>query len=216
MLDAGDAACAMEVSSHALALERTAGVRFAVAVFTNLTQDHLDFHADMEDYFRAKRSLFVPACGSQAAPAVAVVNVDDPYGARLAAELGEAGEPPLLTFSPVGGRARPTSARSTPPSTPPGRGSAALGPGGEVEVRTPLPGHFNVENALAAIAACHVLGVPRRGRGRGPRPMRAASRGASSRSTTASRSRSWSTTPTPPTRWRTSLARRAHADRRDG
>ena len=58
MLEGGDAACAMEVSSHALALERTAGVRFAVAVFTNLTQDHLDFHADMEEYFLAKRSLF--------------------------------------------------------------------------------------------------------------------------------------------------------------
>src|SRR5436190_6765703 len=58
MLDSGDSACAMEVSSHALALERTTGVRFEVAVFTNLTQDHLDFHADMEDYFAAKRTLF--------------------------------------------------------------------------------------------------------------------------------------------------------------
>ena len=60
MLEAGDEACAMEVSSHALALQRTAGVRFAVAVFTNLTQDHLDFHAGMEEYFLAKRSLFSP------------------------------------------------------------------------------------------------------------------------------------------------------------
>ena len=58
MVDAGDRACAMEVSSHALALDRVDGVRFAVAAFTNLTQDHLDFHADMEDYFLAKRRLF--------------------------------------------------------------------------------------------------------------------------------------------------------------
>src|SRR5436190_9398933 len=82
MLDAGDTACAMEVSSHALAQGRTDGVRFAVAAFTNLTQDHLDFHSDMEDYFRAKRILFRPAGGSQLTPEVAVVNADDPYGAR--------------------------------------------------------------------------------------------------------------------------------------
>ncbi len=74
MLEGGDEACAMEVSSHALALERTAGVRFAVAVFTNLTQDHLDFHVDMEEYFLAKRSLFFLAgrrrarLGEKAAP----------------------------------------------------------------------------------------------------------------------------------------------------
>ena len=88
MLEAGDRACAMEVSSHALSLERTAGIRFAVAVFTNLTQDHLDFHGDMEAYFEAKRSLFVD---SRRPADAAVVNLDDPYGARLAAELRAAG-----------------------------------------------------------------------------------------------------------------------------
>ena len=67
MLDAGDRACAMEVSSHALRLGRADGIRFGVAVFTNLTQDHLDFHADMEDYFAAKRLLFVPETGGAAA-----------------------------------------------------------------------------------------------------------------------------------------------------
>src|SRR5436189_4170084 len=91
MLDAGDTACAMEVSSHALALDRTAGVRFAVAVFTNLTQDHLDFHVDMQGYFEAKRTLFLPepetgepgsGIGGRP-PEAAVVNVDDAYGARL-------------------------------------------------------------------------------------------------------------------------------------
>ena len=84
MLDAGDRACVMEVSSHALVLGRADAIRFDVAAFTNLTQDHLDFHADMEDYFAAKRLLFVPrAGGARAAPEAAAVNVDDPYGARL-------------------------------------------------------------------------------------------------------------------------------------
>src|SRR5580692_4968753 len=81
MLDAGDRACAMEVSSHALALHRVDGTRFAAALFTNLTQDHLDFHATMEDYFEAKRRLFAPP------PPLSVVNVDDPYGRRLAKEI---------------------------------------------------------------------------------------------------------------------------------
>src|SRR5918997_5791562 len=80
MLDAGDRACAMEVSSHALRLGRAQGIRFGVGVFTNLTQDHLDFHSDMEDYFAAKRMLFE----GEGRPPVAVVNADDPYGARLA------------------------------------------------------------------------------------------------------------------------------------
>jgi UDP-N-acetylmuramoyl-L-alanyl-D-glutamate--2,6-diaminopimelate ligase len=166
MLEGGDAACAMEVSSHALALERTAGVRFAVAVFTNLTQDHLDFHADMEEYFLAKRSLFSSAepDGSASGESwrrveTAVVNLDDPYGARLAAELRDAGDPPLLTFSPSGEegadfRAVDVSFDAT------GSRFRCLAPGGEVGVRMPLPGHFNVENALAAIGACHALGVP--------------------------------------------------------
>ena len=166
MLDRGDEACAMEVSSHALALERTAGVHFAVAVFTNLTQDHLDFHADMEEYFGAKRTLFsVPGAGTPGSgrtsqpPGTAVVNVDDAYGARLAGELTKAGRPPLLTFSPAGAdgadfRALDASFDAS------GSRFRCLGPGGEVEVRMSLPGHFNVENALAAIGACHVLGVP--------------------------------------------------------
>jgi UDP-N-acetylmuramoyl-L-alanyl-D-glutamate--2,6-diaminopimelate ligase len=154
MLEGGDAACAMEVSSHALALERTTGVRFAVAVFTNLTQDHLDFHADMEEYFLAKRGLYFSS-----PPETAVINLDDPYGARLAAELRDAGDPPLLTFSPSGEegadfRAVDVSFDAT------GSRFRCLAPGGEVGVRMPLPGHFNIENALAAISACQALGVP--------------------------------------------------------
>ncbi len=83
MLDAGDGACAMEVSSHALELGRATGIRFAAKVFTNLTQDHLDFHDTMEAYFAAKRRLFDE-------PGTALVNTDDPYGTRLAEELGDA------------------------------------------------------------------------------------------------------------------------------
>ena len=83
MLDGGDRACAMEVSSHALELGRAEAIEFAAAVFTNLTQDHLDFHASMEDYFLAKRRLFFAPDGAR--PALSVVNVGDPYGRRLAA-----------------------------------------------------------------------------------------------------------------------------------
>ncbi len=93
MLDGGDRACAMEVSSHAMVLHRADAIHFDVAVFTNLTQDHLDFHADMEDYFAAKRKLF------EAGPGTAIVNADDPYGRRLAAGFD------ALTFSAEGAEA---------------------------------------------------------------------------------------------------------------
>jgi UDP-N-acetylmuramoyl-L-alanyl-D-glutamate--2,6-diaminopimelate ligase len=154
MVDGGDAACAMEVSSHALALERSAGVRFAVAVFTNLTQDHLDFHTDMEEYFLAKRSLFTTSLVKAAA-----INIDDAYGARLAAELRDAGEPPVLTFSAGGADVADFRAAEVSFDAA-GSRFVCHGPDGEAEVRMPLPGHFNVENALAAIGACHALGVP--------------------------------------------------------
>ena len=87
MLDAGDRSCAMEASSHASQLHRLDRVRFAVLVFTNLSQDHLDFHGDMESYFEAKRRLFTAGRPS------AAINLGDEYGRRLAAELPEA-----LTF----------------------------------------------------------------------------------------------------------------------
>ena len=90
MLEAGDGACAMEVSSHALVLHRADSIDFAVKVFTNLSQDHLDFHADMEDYFAAKRLLFSGEGGVpmiELEGGISVVNLDDPYGQRLAEEL---------------------------------------------------------------------------------------------------------------------------------
>src|SRR4029079_9883467 len=98
MADAGDRACAMEVSSHALELERVAGVRFAAAGFTNLTQDHLDFHPDMEAYFSAKARLFREAPGA--------INVGDGYGRRLAGMAGGAGATDEGR-APGGGRTRP-------------------------------------------------------------------------------------------------------------
>ena len=149
MVDAGDRACAIEVSSHALTLNRTDGIRFAVAAFTNLTQDHLDFHADMEDYFQAKRRLFV-ACG----PRRAVINLDDAYGERLASELADA-----LTFSAAGDPRADLRARAVSFDAS-GSRFHCDGPDGEVEVETALPGAFNVENALCAITCCVALGVP--------------------------------------------------------
>jgi UDP-N-acetylmuramoyl-L-alanyl-D-glutamate--2,6-diaminopimelate ligase len=150
MLDAGDRACVMEVSSHALALRRTAGIRFDVAVFTNLTQDHLDFHTDMDDYFAAKRLLFDPADGD--APGASVINVDDPYGRRLAEAL-----PGATTFSAAGADADYRAADVSFDAS--GARFVCHAPDGEAEVSLPLPGHFNVENALAAIAAAAALGV---------------------------------------------------------
>lgn len=157
MVDAGDLACSMEVSSHALALERAVGLRFDVAAFTNLTQDHLDFHADMEDYFAAKRALFLPS-GDADPPAAALVNVDDPYGLRLADEIRAAGGPALTTFSPSGADAD-LRAEAVELDAAASR-FTCLGPEGRVRVELPLPGHFNVENALCALGAARSLGVP--------------------------------------------------------
>jgi UDP-N-acetylmuramoyl-L-alanyl-D-glutamate--2,6-diaminopimelate ligase len=142
MLDAGDRACAMEVSSHALSLHRAEAIRFEAALFTNLTQDHLDFHADMEDYFRAKRRLF------EAGPGTAIVNVDDEYGARLAGEFE------CITFSAEGCDASYSASDVSFDA-----GGAEFTIDGELRVRTGLPGHFNVANALGAFAAARALGV---------------------------------------------------------
>jgi UDP-N-acetylmuramoyl-L-alanyl-D-glutamate--2,6-diaminopimelate ligase len=144
MLDSGDRACAMEVSSHALELRRTAGIEWACRVFTNLTQDHLDFHKTMEDYFLAKRRLFVDG------DAPSVVNVDDPYGRRLA-ELIDA-----VTYSIEGD----AHFRASNVQFDAGGARFALDtPAGDGEARIGLPGLFNVSNALAALAATVQLGV---------------------------------------------------------
>ena len=148
MVDAGCGACAMEVSSHALALKRVDGTRFAAAVFTNLTRDHLDYHEDMDRYFAAKRRLFelLPA------DAPAVVNVDDRRGAILAAEL-----PRCLTY----GVDKPADV--TPdalPSSPLELAFVARTPAGPVRVQSKLAGRFNVYNLLAAVAPGVALDLP--------------------------------------------------------
>jgi UDP-N-acetylmuramoyl-L-alanyl-D-glutamate--2,6-diaminopimelate ligase len=157
MLDAGDRACAMEVSSHALALRRADFVRFRVAVFTNLTQDHLDFHPDMDDYFAAKRLLFLPERGER--PGVAVVNVDDEYGRRLAGDIRDSYGDDLVTFSAAGAAEASIRATGVEFSAEGSRFDVA-GALGDLVIEMPLPGHFNVENALAALAAAAALGAP--------------------------------------------------------
>jgi UDP-N-acetylmuramoyl-L-alanyl-D-glutamate--2,6-diaminopimelate ligase len=150
MLDGGDSACVMEVSSHALELHRTDAIPFAAAIFTNLTQDHLDFHASMEDYFQAKRRLFVPGAGAEP-PVASIVNVGDPYGRRLADELTGA-----ITFAVDAAadyRARGLGYGFD------GCSFELLTPEGARRVSLPLPGRFNVANALGAVAAARALGV---------------------------------------------------------
>ena len=144
MLDEGDEACTMEVSSHALELGRAAGIRFACRVFTNLTQDHLDFHETMEAYFAAKRRLFE-------SEGVSIVNADDEYGRRIAAEVE------AVTFAidrPADYRAREISFDLT------GSRFACDTPDGPLQLESPLPGLFNVQNVLAAVAAARALDVP--------------------------------------------------------
>ena len=142
------AACAMEVSSHALVMGRVDGVVFDVAVFLNLGRDHLDFHADVEDYFRAKASLFTPARAR-----LGLVNVDDEHGRRLLAEATI----PMRTFS-LTGREADWQAVDVELSAA-GSRFTVLGPDGiAVDAGVPLPGDFNVANALAAVAACAEVG----------------------------------------------------------
>jgi UDP-N-acetylmuramoyl-L-alanyl-D-glutamate--2,6-diaminopimelate ligase len=147
MLDGGDVACTMEVSSHALELHRADAIHFAAAIFTNLTQDHLDFHGTMEEYFQAKRSLF-----AEHRPENGVINVDDPYGARLAAEI-----PNPVTFGIQSGATYRASDLSTDLT---GSRFTVRGPDGVTELRSPLPGLFNVYNVLGALAAVRAVGVP--------------------------------------------------------
>jgi len=199
MVDVGDLSCAMEVSSHALALERTAGVDFDAVVFTNLTRDHLDFHPDIEDYFLTKRRLFVtdetageayretvgerhgdmsveaPGDGAGARPSrtrqshgVAVVNVADEYGRRLAAECRPLYGDDLWTYIVEGeGPVQRPAAADVVASA----GADAVArdldlradssaftlvvPRLDLEsrVRLRLPAPFNVTNALAAATA---------------------------------------------------------------
>jgi UDP-N-acetylmuramoyl-L-alanyl-D-glutamate--2,6-diaminopimelate ligase len=147
MLDAGDRSCALEATSHGSELGRLDGVRFSALAFTNLGQDHLDFHGTFERYFAAKRRLFVEGERPPAA-----VNVGDDYGRRLADELRALGHEPLLTFGAVGDAdVRPEQLELD------GNGTRLLA--GGIELRTKLRGRFNVENILAAVAVSRLLGI---------------------------------------------------------
>ena len=148
MAERGVTAAAMEVSSHSLALGRVTGTGFDVAVFTNLSQDHLDFHADLEDYFRAKASLFMP-------PVMGVVNVDDKYGRRLAASAPV----PVTTFSAAGAGDADWRAADVR-SGADGSTFRLIGPGGvEADVSVGLAGVFNVANAVGALVALVEAGI---------------------------------------------------------
>jgi UDP-N-acetylmuramoyl-L-alanyl-D-glutamate--2,6-diaminopimelate ligase len=141
--------CAMEVSSHALAKGRVDGARYAVAGFTNLSQDHLDFHKTFEEYFAAKASLFTPErCD------LAVVNIDDEYGRRLAAQTLV----PLVTVSTVG--EADWTVAATHQSEHGSRVIDIQGPGETLTVEIVLPGDFNVANALLGVAMLRQLDVP--------------------------------------------------------
>jgi UDP-N-acetylmuramoyl-L-alanyl-D-glutamate--2,6-diaminopimelate ligase len=144
MRERGVDAVAMEVSSHALALGRVDGTTYDVAVFTNLSEDHLDFHPDLEDYFAAKATLFTPGRSR-----VGVVNVDDPYGERLASDATI----PVVTVSPSGREGADWRVEKTEVT---GTGSSfrLAGPEGvTVEGGTALVGAFNVDNAALAVVA---------------------------------------------------------------
>jgi UDP-N-acetylmuramoyl-L-alanyl-D-glutamate--2,6-diaminopimelate ligase len=149
MVEAGVKRAVMEVSSHALALERTHGVHFAAAVFTNLSQDHFDFHGGFDDYYRAKRKLFDQIAGGERA----VVNADDEYGRRLIGELG--GKP--LTF----GREGAIHPKEGFEITTRGLHGVLATPIGDVRIDSPLLGMPNLSNWMAAVGAAIVFGVKR-------------------------------------------------------
>ena len=155
MRERGVTAVAMEVSSHALRLGRVGGVRFAVGGFTNLSQDHLDFHADMADYFAAKAKLFDGRCARE------VVNLDDGYGRRLVT-------PATVTVSAAGDQSASwwvsesvsESARGLASEAGGGSRFVVHGPGGLLlPVALRLPGSYNVANALLALAMLAEVGV---------------------------------------------------------
>jgi UDP-N-acetylmuramoyl-L-alanyl-D-glutamate--2,6-diaminopimelate ligase len=150
-VQAGTQVAVMEVSSHALAQGRVLGCPFEVGVFTNLTQDHLDFHRDMEDYFAAKALLF----GSDYLQGRAMINRDDPYGQRLIEQL-----PPQRVWSySVQAGSTADFYLSNLSYEPTGVSGRLHTPVGEVEFRSPLVGQYNLANLLAAVATAVHLGV---------------------------------------------------------
>ncbi|MEV7276538.1 UDP-N-acetylmuramoyl-L-alanyl-D-glutamate--2,6-diaminopimelate ligase [Streptomyces sp. NPDC093111] len=150
MRERGVEAVAMEVSSHALVLGRVDGCVFDVAVFNNLSPEHMEFHSDMEDYFQAKARLFTPERSRRG-----VVNLDDAYGRRLVKESGV----PVVSFSATGDP--DADWRAVDVVTGPADSTfTVLGPDGQrISATAPLPGPFNVANTLAAIATLAAAGL---------------------------------------------------------
>jgi len=149
-VQAGASDAVMEVSSHALAQERVWGVPFDVAVFTNLTRDHLDYHKDMDDYFAAKRVLF-EGCGT-APPRVAVINQDDEYGRKLISCCRSRSEVIAYGFSEGDFHARDVELSAS------GTRFEMQTPAGAISLFSPLAGRVNVFNILAASAAAYARG----------------------------------------------------------
>ncbi len=155
MRSAGCKSCAMEVSSHAMIQHRVRGVEFDVVAFTNLTQDHLDFHKTMDAYFDAKALLFEGLSSQKKKTGRAVINLDDRFGSRIVDRIGKSVE--FFTYG-LGANAqfRASEVRMTFEGTQ--FQLDALGK--SYLVKTPFIGSFNVYNTLAAIASAHVMGVP--------------------------------------------------------
>ena len=153
-VDAGCANVVMEVSSHALELERVDGISFLVAIFTNLTQDHLDFHRGMKEYFEAKAKLFASLRGGEGKHRTAVINVDDAYGQQLVARLSR--DLPIITYG-MGARADFRASNFKIEST--GTSYQLDAKGKSFLIRVPLIGRFNIYNSLAALATVQALGL---------------------------------------------------------
>jgi UDP-N-acetylmuramoyl-L-alanyl-D-glutamate--2,6-diaminopimelate ligase len=147
--DSGGTHATLEASSHALAMDRLWGCHFAVAIFTNLTRDHLDYHQTFEAYFAAKRRLFEGT--GAGAPDVGVVNADDPYAAELKGLARS-----TLTY---GLKSTADLAPKKLALSPAGLAFVAQTPAGDVNVRSPLVGRMNAYNILAAIGAGTGLGI---------------------------------------------------------
>jgi len=141
----------LEVSSHAIDQQRVRGVRFPVAAFLNLTQDHIDYHHSMEAYYETKRRLFTGETGNT--PEAAVVNLDDAHGRRLAGELE--GKMRVITFGLSEGAEIGARAINLSPS---GSEFTLTWPGGEAIVSTELAGKYNISNLLASLAICSAMG----------------------------------------------------------
>lgn len=153
MRDAGCKRAVMEVSSHGIDQHRVHGLPFKVAVYTNLSQDHLDYHADLDSYFEVKARLFTGETGAR--PGTAVINLDDPHGAGLAARVPEGVE--LITY----GEHPEAQLRATNVQLAAGGSRFELTWNGVTSmVDLELPGQYNVQNALAALGAVLALGVP--------------------------------------------------------